>query len=67
VKNALTSLKIFVGTVHSSIFFTLPKNTTKQLKLRNPLGGLILMPKLASERKVYSMHKIINLSFIPRV
>jgi hypothetical protein len=49
------------------MFFTLPKNTAKQLQLRDPSGGLALMPKLAYERKVCSMHKIISLSFIPGV
>jgi hypothetical protein len=48
------------------MFFTLPKNTTKQLKLRDPSVGLTLMPELAYEEKIYSMHKI-NLLFIPGV
>jgi hypothetical protein len=35
----------------------------KKLKLRDPSGGLVPMPKLAYERKVCSMHKILSLSF----
>jgi hypothetical protein len=41
-----------------------PKNTAKQLKLRDPSESLISMPKLVYERKSFSMHKIIRLSFI---
>jgi hypothetical protein len=47
------------------MFFTLSKNITKQLKLRDIYEGLAPMHKLASKRKVCLMHKIINLSFIP--
>jgi hypothetical protein len=47
------------------MFFTLPKNTVKQLKLRDHSEGLAPMPKLAHERKICSMHKIFIISFIP--
>jgi hypothetical protein len=49
----------------SSVLFTLSRSLQKQPKLREPSGGLASMPKLAYERKVCSMHKIISLSFIP--
>jgi hypothetical protein len=38
-----------------------PKNTTKQLKLKDPSRELTPMRKLDSEIKVCSMHKIISL------
>jgi hypothetical protein len=44
-----------------------PMITAKQLKLRDSSGGLAPMPKLAYERKICSMHKILSLSFIPEV
>jgi hypothetical protein len=69
-----TTHLVIVGTVSdtmwtacSSIFFMLLKNTAKQLKLRDPSGNLAPMHKLASERKICSMYKIISLSFISRV
>lgn len=41
------------------------KNTTKQLKSKDPSGNLIPMPKSVSKRKIYSMHKILSLSLYP--
>jgi hypothetical protein len=38
-----------------------PKNTAKQLKLREPSEGLAPMLKLAFDGKIHSMHKIISL------
>jgi hypothetical protein len=43
------------------MFFMVPKNTAKQLKLRDPSEGLAPMLKLAFDGKIYSMHKIISL------
>jgi hypothetical protein len=53
-----------VRIARSLMFFTLLKNTAKQLKLKDPSGGLALMHKLVSKIKVCSMNKIISLSFI---
>jgi hypothetical protein len=49
------------------MFFTLPKNTAKQLKLKDLSGGLTPMLELTSKRKIFSVHKIVSLSFIPWV
>jgi len=38
-------------------FLHAPKITAKQLKLRDLVGDLTLMPKSISEKRVCSMHK----------
>jgi hypothetical protein len=48
------------------MFFTLLNNFAKQLKLRDPYRNPILMPKLAYEGKICSMHKILSLSLYLR-
>jgi hypothetical protein len=50
---------MFFGALHA------PMITAKLLKLRDPSRGLAPMPKLAFEKTICSMHKIISLSFIP--
>jgi hypothetical protein len=44
------------------MFFTLLNNSAKQLKLWDPSEDPTSMPKLASEEKICSMHKILSLS-----
>jgi len=50
-----------VWTTRSLMFFTVSKNTAKQLKLSDLSGYLTPMPKSVSERKVCLIHKIFSL------
>jgi hypothetical protein len=53
-----------VGTTHFFDVLHASTITAKQLKLRDLFRGIALMSKLAYERKIYFMHKIISLLII---